>query len=237
MAVSRVLVSRVRVSRVRVSRVRVSRVRVSRVRVSRVRVSRARGGRTDSEPSGSNQSASNQSGSNQSGSNQSGSNQSGTGGNGDDGESGNRRRRRRGRGRDRDEIIDPVTSDPIEVAGYLDLRDDGYGFLRVEGPLPSNDDVYVPVKMVRQFDLRKGDLVSGTARPANRNEKNPALAEVASINERTPDDIGDRPEFAKLTPVFPGERLRLERADDPGSITPGPSTSSLLWARASGCCS
>ena len=113
-----------------------------------------------------------------------------------------------------------MTSEPIEVAGYLDLRDDGYGFLRVEGPLPSNDDVYVPVKMVRQYDLRKGDLVSGTARPANRNEKNPALAEVASVNERTPDDIGDRPEFAKLTPIFPGERLRLERTDEPQTITP-----------------
>ena len=138
----------------------------------------------------------------------------------DDVEGGNRRRRRRGRGRDRDDMVEPVTNEPLDVAGILDLRDDGYGFIRVDGLLPSKDDVYVPVKLVRQHGLRRGDLVAGTARPANRNEKNPALAEVDSINGRPADDAADRVEFEKLTPVFPDSALRLERTDEPESITP-----------------
>lgn len=117
-------------------------------------------------------------------------------------------------------MIEPVTNDPIEVAGILDLRDDGYGFLRVDGLLPSKDDVYVPVKLVRQFGLRRGDLVTGMARPANRNEKNPALAEVDSINGRPADDVGERPEFDRLTPVFPDDVLRLERPTESGAVTP-----------------
>lgn len=136
----------------------------------------------------------------------------------DDAESGNRRRRRRGRGRDRDEMNDPVSSDPVAVSGILDLREDGYGFVRVDGLLPSKDDVYVPVKMVRQFGLRRGDHLTGTARPANRNEKNPALAEVASINGRPADDQGERPEFDQLTPIHPSSPMTLERADD---VEPG----------------
>ncbi len=139
---------------------------------------------------------------------------------GDDVEGGNRRRRRRGRGRDRDDMVEPVTNEPLDVAGILDLRDDGYGFIRVDGLLPSKDDVYVPVKLVRQHGLRRGDLVAGTARPANRNEKNPALAEVESINGRPADDAADRVEFEKLTPIFPDSALRLERTDEPESITP-----------------
>ncbi|MEZ5228239.1 MAG: hypothetical protein R2710_16675 [Acidimicrobiales bacterium] len=163
-----------------------------------------------------------QQGGNQQGGNQQGGNQQGAAqqGKGDEPDSGNRRRRRRGRGRDRDEMNEPVVNEPIEVAGILDLRDDGYGFIRVDGLLPSKDDVYVPVKLVRQFGLRRGDLVAGSARPANRNEKNPALAEVDSINGRAADDLGERPCFDRLTPIFPDTMMRLERADEADAVTP-----------------
>ena len=95
------------------------------------------------------------------------------------GEPGNRRRRRRGRDRDRD---DNWQGEPVPCEGILDLRDEGYGFLRTTGPLPSNDDVYVAAKQVRTHGLRKGDIVKGASRPAARNEKNPALVQIDEIN-------------------------------------------------------
>ena len=130
---------------------------------------------------------------------------------------GNRRRRRRGRDRDRDRD-DGWDGDPAEVSGNLDLRDEGYGFLRVGGALPSKLDAYVPVKMIRQLGLRKGDHITGTSRPANRNEKNPALLSVGSINDAAPEAAADRPSFDELVPVFATEQLQLEQPDDPGNL-------------------
>ncbi len=135
-------------------------------------------------------------------------------GQGDD--AGNKRRRRR-RGRDRDEL--PWEGEPVQVDGFLDLRSDGYGFLRVEGGIPSRDDCYVPVKMVRDFGLRSGDRLRGTSRPAARNEKNPALLTVDAVNERDPDEARGRPDFDDLTPIFPTEQLVLERASTPANLT------------------
>jgi len=109
------------------------------------------------------------------------------------GDGGGRNRRRRGRrrgggrddgpqGDDRFEIDqiesnEPVSTEPVKVEGYLDLRDEGYGFLRIGGYLPTRNDAYVSVRFTRQFGLRKGDHVTGLSRPAGRNEKNPALRE------------------------------------------------------------
>lgn len=140
---------------------------------------------------------------------------------GDDVDPNNRRsRRRRGRGRDRDDAgNDAISSDPIEVSGYLDLRDEGYAFLRVNGALPSRDDAYVSVKQVRQHGLRKGDHVVGVSRPANRNEKNPALQQLNTINGRSPEESRSRPRFDKLTPLFPDERLVMECKDEPLNMT------------------
>ncbi len=132
----------------------------------------------------------------------------------DDGDGSNRRRRRRGRGRDRDDEQLPAL-DAIAASGYLDLRDDGYGFLRVNGYLQSAEDVYVPVKMARLHGLRKGDLVEGTARPANRNEKNPALQTITSVNGADPEASKDRLRFEDLTAISPFERMRLEMDDRP----------------------
>jgi transcription termination factor Rho len=151
---------------------------------------------------------------------------------GGDGEAGNRRRRRRGRDRDRERgdrgdrqqagaaaaAEEPFHGEPVDVEGLLDLRDEGYGFLRVNGHLPSKDDVYVSVKQVRQFGLRKGDHVRGGSRPANRNEKNPALLRIDTVNGMDPEQARTRPRFEDLTPLFPDDKYRLE-TDDPSNMT------------------
>ncbi|MDH5236536.1 MAG: hypothetical protein OEW85_02850 [Acidimicrobiia bacterium] len=126
---------------------------------------------------------------------------------GDQPEAGNRRRRRRGRGADREPASDNWDGDPIPVSGFLDLRDEGYGFLRTNGWVPSKDDAYVPVKMVRQFGLRKGDELAGASRPANQNEKNPAILTIESVNGADPAEGGDRVEFDALVPALPTEQL------------------------------
>ena len=151
-------------------------------------------------------------------------NQGGGGNQGDDAEPGNRKRRRRGRnqGREQEDDNAPVANwdgEPVEVAGLLDLRDEGYAFLRLNGALPSRDDVYVSVKQVRQFGMRKGDRVTGASRPANRNEKNPALLRVDTVNDMDPEKAKARPRFEDLTPLFPDERLKLEDDGDPGNMT------------------
>ena len=140
-----------------------------------------------------------------------------------DNEGGARRRRRRGRDRggERSETRtdEPWSGDPIEVSGVLDLRDEGYGFIRVSGYLPTREDVYVSVKQTRQFSLRRGDVITGTSRPAARNEKNPALLRIDMVNDGTPDAARDRRRFDDLTPLFPDERLTLSSRDEPYNMT------------------
>jgi transcription termination factor Rho len=133
---------------------------------------------------------------------------------------GNRRRRRRGRrGKDDAPQAEEFSGEPVEVEGLLDLRDEGYGFLRVKGYLPSKDDIYVSVKQVRQFGLRKGDHVRGASRPAMRNEKNPALLRIDTVNGLDPEQARRRRRFEDLTPLFPDEKLSLETVDDPTNMT------------------
>jgi transcription termination factor Rho len=142
---------------------------------------------------------------------------------------GNRRRRRRGRDRNRDRFEggqqpqsdqqQQFDGEPVPVTGYLDLRDEGYGFLRMHGALQSRDDAYVSVRQVRQFGLRRGDHITGASRPAGRNEKNPALLRIDSVNGRSPDEANRRPRFEDLTPLFPDQKLRMEIADDSTNMT------------------
>ena len=147
----------------------------------------------------------------------------------EDSDSRNRRRRRRRKGKggqegpqgdDREllELEDPISNEPVKVGGYLDMRDEGYGFLRVNGYLPSRDDAYIPVKLARQYGLRKGDHITGLGRPAGRNEKNPALLEIHTVNGLDPEAIKSRPRFEDLTALFPDERLTLEDPSDPGNM-------------------
>jgi transcription termination factor Rho len=148
-------------------------------------------------------------------------------GSGEDEEPGNRRRRRRGRNRDREGgqgqapsgAPEEYTGEPIDVEGHLDLREEGYGFLRIRGFLPSRDDVYVSVKQARQFGLRKGDHIKGASRPALRNEKNPALLRIDAVNGNDPEQARERPRFDDLTPLFPDTRLTLETPSDPANMT------------------
>ena len=173
------------------------------------------GHQQDTNQSEGNQSEGNQSDGNQSEGNHSDGNQDGQA----EGEGGRRRRRRRGRDRDRTEDggdgSQSWDGELIEVAGILDLRDEGYGFLRLNGLLPSRDDVYVSVKQTRQFGLRRGDRITGASRPANRGEKNPALLRIDTVNDADADAARDRPRFEELTALFPQEQLRLEREDHP----------------------
>jgi transcription termination factor Rho len=150
---------------------------------------------------------------------------------GDDSESRNKRRRRRRKnrsgqdagpqGEDRDQLDDdaPVSTEPVKVEGYLDLRDEGYGFIRVNNYLASKSDSYVPVKLSRQYGLRRGDHVVAMSRPAGRNEKNPAVLEIESVNGRSPDDAKRRPRFEDLTALFPDQKLRMEDPSDPTNMT------------------
>ena len=114
---------------------------------------------------------------------------------------------------------EPISNDPVEVAGYLDLRDEGYGFLRVNGYLASAGDAYVSVRLTRQFNLRKGDHVTGMCRPVGRNEKNPGMIDIRTINGVDADKMKARPKFEDLTPLFPDEKLELSTASDPANMT------------------
>ena len=98
----------------------------------------------------------------------------------------------------------------IEVTGVLDILADGYGFLRASGYLPGEGDAYVGTSTIRRNGLRKGDLVVGQTRPARENEKFAAIQKVISVNGIPVDELGVRPRFADLTPIFPDERLVME---------------------------
>ncbi len=143
-----------------------------------------------------------------------------------DGEPGNRRSRRR-RGRERGQGGElqgggqeqPYSGEMVEVKGMLDLRDEGYGFLRCEGYLPSSKDVYVSISQARKFSLRRGDYVEGACRPASNNEKYPALLRIDSVSGLDPDEARTRPRFEDLTPLFPDSRLNLEMPGDKDNLT------------------
>ncbi|MEV6125522.1 transcription termination factor Rho [Streptomyces violaceusniger] len=132
------------------------------------------------------------------------------------------RRGRRGRYRDRrgrrgrdDFGNEPQVSDDdvlIPVAGILDILDN-YAFIRTSGYLPGPNDVYVSLAQVRKNGLRKGDHVTGAVRQpreGERREKFNALVRLDSVNGMAPETGRGRPDFGKLTPLYPQDRLRLE---------------------------
>ena len=139
---------------------------------------------------------------------------------GDDESSSRRRRRNRNRDRgrtDRDRAPQgeiQVSDDDVlvPVAGILDVHDN-YAFVRTSGYLPGADDVYVSLSMVRKWGLRKGDVVTGTVkqlREGDRKEKFNPLVKLESINGSDVESARQRIDFAKLTPLYAQERLRLE---------------------------
>ncbi|MDX2645192.1 transcription termination factor Rho [Streptomyces sp. PA03-1a] len=152
------------------------------------------------------------------------------GGHQDDDEFDGSGRRRRGRYRDRrgrggnrrdDFAGEPQVADDdvlIPVAGILDILDN-YAFIRTSGYLPGPNDVYVSLAQVRKNGLRKGDHVTGAVRQpkdGERREKFNALVRLDSVNGMAPESGRGRPEFGKLTPLYPQERLRLE--NEPGQL-------------------
>ncbi|HEY3607271.1 MAG TPA: transcription termination factor Rho [Pseudonocardiaceae bacterium] len=101
----------------------------------------------------------------------------------------------------------------LPVGGILDVLDN-YAFVRTSGYLAGPNDVYVSLSLVRRYGLRRGDAITGAVRQPRDGEQqrqkfNP-LVRVDKINGLDPDQVKDRPEFTKLTPLYPNERLRLE---------------------------
>ncbi|RTL65525.1 MAG: transcription termination factor Rho [Pseudonocardiaceae bacterium] len=149
----------------------------------------------------------------------------------DDGEGRGRRGRRfrdRRRGRDRagaggQNTVDTEVRDDdvlLPVAGIVDILDN-YAFVRTTGYLSGPNDVYVSLSMVRKYGLRRGDAITGAVRQPRDGEQqrqkfNP-LVRVDTVNGRDPETAKARPEFTKLTPLYPNERLRLET--EPSKLT------------------
>ncbi|MFF3568012.1 transcription termination factor Rho, short form [Nocardia jiangxiensis] len=102
------------------------------------------------------------------------------------------------------------TQEPgTSVTGILDITGN-HAALRVEGYLPGPNDIHVPPRLIREYDLRRGDTVSGTAGPLREGAKFAPLTGVDRINGLPPENARRRPHFADLTPIYPQDRLRLE---------------------------
>ncbi len=148
--------------------------------------------------------------------NQNRGNQNQNQGQGNQGDGDSRRRNRRGRNRNNRGLeVDPTfTEDDVLVpaAGILDIQDN-YAFVRTTGYLPSENDVYVSMSLVRKLGLRRGDAIVGQVRQpreGERKEKFNPMVKVDSVNGMEGDEAKRRVEFSKLTPLYPSERLRLE---------------------------
>ena len=132
------------------------------------------------------------------------------------------RQNRRKRSNERYSDSEPnVREDDVLVpcSGILDIRDQ-YAFVRTSGYLPGSNDAYVSMAMVRRHGLRKGDVIVGQMRAhreGERREKFAPLVKIEQVNGADPEQMKQRPEFSKLTPLYPQERLRLE--DDPKNMT------------------
>ncbi|MDM8086366.1 transcription termination factor Rho [Cellulomonas cellasea] len=165
----------------------------------------------------------------------------------DDDERGGRRRRSRDRYRDRDrnkgrtrggrgpggdlagyEEVEVSADDVLlPVAGILDILD-SYAFVRTSGYLPGANDVYVSLGQVKKAGLRRGDAITGAVRQPREGDPQPqgnsarskfnALVRLDTVNGMSPEEARQRPDFSKLTPLYPQERLRLEH--DPSQVTP-----------------
>ena len=151
----------------------------------------------------------------------------------------NDRRNRRMRGRDRGENAgeddrrfddrenrndrrEEPQEDLVPVAGIVDVLD-SYAFVRTSGYLPGPNDVYVSMGQVKKYGLRKGDAVHGSIRAPrendrrNQRQKFVPLQSIDSINGQSVEDALNRPQFSKLTPLYPQERLKQETA--PNKLT------------------
>ncbi|MBQ1404371.1 MAG: transcription termination factor Rho [Lachnospiraceae bacterium] len=95
--------------------------------------------------------------------------------------------------------------------GILEVMPDGYGFIRCANYLPGDNDIYVAPSQIRRFNLKTGDIVKGNIRVKTQSEKFGALLFVKSVNEMKPEEANKRYNFEDMTPIFPEERIRLEK--------------------------
>ena len=107
---------------------------------------------------------------------------------------------------------EPKVQRPLEYAdGILEVLSEGYGFIRCENFLPGDNDVYVSPSQIRKFNLKTGDIVRGPKRQKTKDEKFSALMYLESVNGFDPMAATRRPSFETLTPVFPNDRIHLEK--------------------------
>ena len=99
----------------------------------------------------------------------------------------------------------------IPASGILEVMGDGFGFIRCDNYMPGTDDVYVSQSQIKKFNLKTGDIIVGKKRFNNPTDKFAALMIIDTINGYDPSRAGRRPNFEDLTPIFPNERIRLER--------------------------
>jgi len=111
------------------------------------------------------------------------------------------------------EILKKSTADEgyVFVEGILDIQKDGsHGVLRTDGLLPGDNDVYVAGSQIKKFSLRTGDVVAGPARLPKNKEKYLSLLRVDTVYGKPAAKAADRPQFLKMTPIFPNEQIKLE---------------------------
>jgi transcription termination factor Rho len=106
---------------------------------------------------------------------------------------------------------DIPTDGLIPASGILEVMGDGFGFIRCDNYMPGTEDVYVSQSQIKKFNLKTGDIIVGKKRFNNPTDKFAALMIIDSINNYSPDAATKRPNFEDLTPIFPNERIRLER--------------------------
>ena len=104
-----------------------------------------------------------------------------------------------------------------DIEGILEIMNDGFGYIRANGYMPSKDDAFVAANMIRAARLRTGDVIAGTLRPSRANDKFPGLSKIKTVNGMDPEEIRRRPKFSELTPIYPNEPLKMEHGKD--SIT------------------
>ena len=98
-----------------------------------------------------------------------------------------------------------------EASGILEVMSEGFGFIRCENYMPGDHDIYVAPSQIRRFNLKTGDIIKGNTKVKSEREKFQALLYVTSVNGYTPAQAQSRTSFENLIPIFPDERLRLER--------------------------
>ena len=105
----------------------------------------------------------------------------------------------------------PRDADAKAVHGILEIMPEGYGFIRSENFLPGDQDVYVHNLMIRRFHLKTGDMIYGYSKSKNPQERYSALLYIEKVNGLPLSALFGRPDFDKLTPIFPDERIPMER--------------------------